>query len=79
VPKGTLFLSKYLKKTLMAYFIEKPSRIDENITVYYAGNSRWSDDISQRQLFTTKKAADAAIQNNDGKNGGWTNATIVSV
>ena len=62
----------------MAYFISKPSRIDENITVYYAGDSRWTDDASQKATFSTKKSATALIKNTDGTNGGWAGSTIVS-
>jgi hypothetical protein len=62
----------------MAYYIQKPSRIDENIIVYYTGNGKWSDDASQKALFTTKTAATNLMKNPDGKNGGWTGATIVS-
>ena len=62
----------------MAYFIQKPSRIDENIIVYYAGGSRWTDDASQKARFTTKSAATAIIKNPDGKNGGWSGAKVVS-
>jgi hypothetical protein len=62
----------------MAYFIKKQSRIDENITVYYAGDNRWTDDPSQKAKFSTKKSATALITNPDGKNGGWTGSTIVA-
>jgi hypothetical protein len=62
----------------MSYCIQKPSRIDENITVYYTGNGRWSDDPSQKARFSTKTAATNLIKNPDGKNGGWTGATVVS-
>ena len=62
----------------MAYFIQKPSRIDESITVYYVGNGRWSDDPSQKASFTTEDAATNIMTNPDGKNGGWSGATVVS-
>ncbi len=62
----------------MAYYISKSSRIDPNITVYYAGDNRWTDDASQKARFTTKKAATALITNPDGTNGGWTGSTIVA-
>jgi hypothetical protein len=62
----------------MAYCIQKPSRIDKNITVYYTGNGRWSDDPSQKARFSTKTAATNLMKNPDGKNGGWSGATIVS-
>ena len=62
----------------MSYYISKPSRIDPNITVYYAGDNRWTDDASQKATFSTKKAATALINNPDGKNGGWTGSTVVA-
>ena len=62
----------------MAYFIQKPSRIDESITVYYVGNGRWSDDPTQKALFASENAATEIMTNSDGKNGGWSNVTIIS-
>ena len=62
----------------MAYCIQKPSRIDGNITVYYVGNGRWSDDPSQKITFSTKTAATNLIKNPDGKNGGWSGANVVT-
>ena len=62
----------------MPYHIKKASALDPNITVYYAGGSRWSDDYSQRTSFATESAANAKLVNTDGKNGGWTGATVVS-
>ena len=62
----------------MVYFIQKPSRIDESITVYYVGNGRWSDDSSQKASFITEDAATNIMTNPDGKNGGWSGATVVS-
>ena len=62
----------------MAYYIKKQSRIDESITVYYAGDNRWTDDPSQKITFSTKTSATNLIKNPDGKNGGWKGSTIVS-
>ena len=62
----------------MAYHIQKPSAINSDVIVYYAGDGRWSDDAAQRQKFSTKTAATKLISNPDGKNGGWKNSTIVS-
>jgi hypothetical protein len=62
----------------MAYHIQRPSRIDKSTTVYYAGNGRWTDDPSQKESFSTKSSATSLMNNPDGKNGGWTNATIVN-
>ena len=60
------------------HHIKKQSLVDEKITLYYAGNSRWSDNFEERFLFTSKAKADAAVKNTDGKNGGFKNCTIVS-
>ena len=62
----------------MAYYISKPSRIDPSVTVYYAGDNRWTDDASQKATFSTKKSATALIKNTDGTNGGWTGSTVVA-
>ena len=62
----------------MAYYISKPSRIDPSVTVYYAGDNRWTDDASQKAKFSTKAAATKLIANPDGKNGGWAGSTIAA-
>ena len=62
----------------MSYFIQKQSIINPEITIYYAGNSRWTDDASQKVTFSTKTSATNLIKNPDGKNGGWSGSTIVS-
>ena len=62
----------------MAYHIQKPSVINPDVVVYYAGDGKWTDDSSQRQKFSTKKSATQLISNPDGKNGGWKNSTVVS-
>lgn len=62
----------------MAYYISKPSRIDPNITVYYAGENRWTDNASQKALFATEEGATALIANPDGRNGGWTGSTVIA-
>ena len=59
----------------MAYYVQKPSIINPDAVVYYAGDKRWTDDPSQRVKFTTKKAANAV---HNEKIGGWKNSTIVS-
>ena len=62
----------------MAYHIQKPSVISPDITVYYSGDGKWTDDATQKQKFRTKKSATELISNTDGRNGGWKNSTIVS-
>ena len=62
----------------MPFHIKKGSAIDSSITVYYAGGNRWSDDYTARTTYDTQAAADAVAANPDGKNGGFTGATVVS-
>ncbi len=60
----------------MAYHIKKPSLINSSINVYYTGNRRWTDDFSERKVYSSDPSSD--MTNSDGKNGGWTGATVVS-
>jgi len=62
----------------MPYYIKKPSTLDSSVTVYHVGADQWSDDFSERKVYSTKAKADAMIPNVDGKNGGFKNATVVS-
>ena len=62
----------------MAYhYISRPNLLDSSITVYYAGDNKWTDNFDDRHRFSTKAAATAHIQNPDGKNGGWSRCSIV--
>ena len=60
----------------MAYHIKKPSLINSSINVYYTGNRRWTDDFSERKVYSSDPSGD--MTNSEGKNGGWTGATVVS-
>ena len=62
----------------MAFYIQKPSLIDSILTVYYAGAKRWTDNFEEKTLYASESAAEDLIANNDGKNGGWSNCTVVS-
>ena len=62
----------------MAYHIKKSSALDSSKTVYFKGNSTWSDDYSSRKTYSSKSDADAQIANPDGKNGGFKGSTVVS-
>ena len=63
----------------MAYHIKKNSVIlGAAKTVYYKGESRWTDAYADRKSYSTKSSADAEIANPDGKNGGFTGCTIVT-
>ena len=62
----------------MAYYITKPASIDPDITLYFKGNNRWSDDPSGKITYATEELANSAKANPDGMNGGFTGATVVS-
>jgi|TARA_B100000035_G_C20527840_1_gene348278 hypothetical protein len=59
------------------HHIKKPHVLDPEVTVYYVGNGRWTDNFDQRKKYTSKVKANAQIANTDGTNGGWTGCTIV--
>ena len=62
----------------MAYHIKKNSVIlGAAKTVYYTGDSKWSEALSERKSYISESAAQAQIANPDGKNGGFTGSTIV--
>ena len=46
-------------------------------TVFYTGNSKWSEALSERKSYNSESAAQAQIDNPDGKNGGFKGSTIV--
>ena len=62
----------------MAYHIKKQSVLLNSKTVYYKGDSTWTDTYADRKSYSTQSAADAEIANPDGKNGGFTGSTVVS-
>lgn len=61
----------------MAYYLTKPCSIQSSKTLYFTGNSTWSDDISDKKNFSTRGPLDQKIANADGKSGGFKNATVV--
>ena len=60
----------------MGYYIKKTGLSGK--IVYWTGGVHWSDDSSKKKTYANKSTADAKIVNTDGKNGGWTGATVVS-
>ena len=62
----------------MAYHIKKQSVLLDSKTVYYKGDSKWTDTYADRKSYSTKAAANAEIANPDGKNGGFTGCTVVT-
>ena len=60
----------------MGYYITKAGLSGK--TDYWTGGVHWSDDGSKKKTYVNKATANAKIVNTDGKNGGWTGATVVS-
>ena len=60
----------------MAYYIKKPAILVSG-DVYYKNQSIWTQDSSEKATYS-QSAANAMIANPDGKNGGFTGATVVS-
>ena len=60
----------------MAYYIKKPAILVSG-DVYYKGNATWTQDSSDKATYT-QSAANAMIANTNGKNGGFSGATVVS-
>ena len=60
----------------MAFHITRPGKLDGR-TMYYHGGKRWSDESVGRVNFSSEAEANALISNPDGKNGGFSGATVV--
>ena len=61
----------------MAFYIQKPSVMIPGRTVYYTGTHSWSDDPADKKTWATSTTPTNLMVNTDGKNGGWTGATVV--
>ena len=61
----------------MAYYIKRAAKITPG-DVYWTGGSNWSDDFSKKKTYVNKATADAKLVNNDGKNGGFSNAVVAT-
>ena len=61
----------------MPYHIKKNSVLVNSKTVYYTGDTKWSEAYSERKSYVSESDANAQIANPDGKNGGFTGSTIV--
>ena len=62
----------------MAFYIKKKSVLLDSKTVYYKGDSSWSDVYADRKTYSAEADANAEIANPDGKNGGFTGCTVVT-
>ena len=60
----------------MPFHIKKNSVLINSKTVYYTGNSKWSEAYSERKSYVSESDAKSQIANPDGKNGGFTGSTI---
>ena len=60
----------------MAFYITRPGKLDGR-TMYYHGGKRWSDEPVGRVNFSSEAEANTLIANPDGKNGGFSGATVV--
>ena len=60
----------------MAFHIKKPSVLKAGATVYYTGGTNWTESFADRKQYADDPTA--LLANPDGKNGGWTGATVVS-
>ncbi len=61
----------------MAYYLSKPSLIQPSKTMYYTGDGKWSDDISETKSYPNKEELEVWIANEDNTNGGFKTATVV--
>ena len=61
----------------MAYYLTRPCAIQPNKTLYYKGFGCWSDRSEYKKLYDSRAELDSMMDNPDGTNGGWRNATVV--
>ena len=53
----------------MPYHIKKNSVLVNSKTVYYTGDTKWSEAYSERKSYVSEADAKSQIANPDGKNG----------
>ena len=61
----------------MPYHIKKNSVLINSKTVYYTGDSKWSEAYSERKSYVSEADAKSQIANPAGKNGGFKGSIIV--
>ena len=59
------------------YYIKKPSALTSSVEVYHVDKDQWSDNFSERKVYTSKESTDAMLPNPDGTNGAFKNATVI--
>ena len=52
----------------MAWYLQKPSSLDANQTLYYCGERRWSQNFDEKIKFTTKTKSSEEASNQRYKN-----------
>ena len=60
----------------MPYHIKKPSHLNTSVDVYYIGDKRWTDNFNERKQYTNNPTY--LTKNDDGKNGGFMGATVIT-
>ena len=60
----------------MPYHIKKPSHLNTSVDVYYVGDKRWSDNFTERKQYANNPTY--LTKNDDGKNGGFMGATVIT-
>lgn len=59
----------------MAYHIKRPSSLKAGTTVYHTGGRNWTEVYADRKVYSDDPTS--LLANEDGKNGGFSNATVV--
>lgn len=62
----------------MGYYIKKTSALPSVGDVFWTGGDNWSDTIADKKVYANQSTANAKIVNTDGKNGGFSGASVVS-
>ena len=60
----------------MPFHIKKPFILNTSKDVYYKSNGGWTETYADRTVYSSNPSA--MMVNNDGKNGGWAGASVVS-
>ena len=59
----------------MAYHIKRPSSLKAGTTVYHTGGRNWTEVYADRKVYSDDPTS--LLANEDGTNGGFSNATVV--
>ena len=67
----------WFRISIMPFYIQRPSVIDRNKTVYFVEETHWSENIENKATFATRSEAEALTVNDDGTNGSFKFAEVV--